>query len=256
MSEQHILTEQKDRVLTIRFNRPDKKNALTQAMYAELARLFESAGKDNAVRSILLTGQPDCFSAGNDMKDFLATPPSGADNPTLRFMQAMSECGKPIVAAPAGIAVGVGVTLLLHCDLVYCGAQTRLNMPFVTLGIRPEFASSYLLPRLMGHVRASELLLLGEFTAQKALEYGLVNSIHPNTEVEAIALEKARAIAQLPPTTVRATKALLKHWRSDLVKETISFEMAEVGKSLSLPEALESITAFMQKRKPDFSSFS
>jgi enoyl-CoA hydratase/carnithine racemase len=256
MSQQHILTEQKDRVLTIRFNRPDKKNALTQAMYTELARLFESASKDSAVRSILLTGQPECFSAGNDMKDFLAMPPSAADNPTLRFMQSMAECSKPIVAAPAGIAVGVGVTLLLHCDLVYCGEQTRLHMPFVTLGIRPEFASTYLLPRLVGHVRASELLLLGQFTAQKALEYGLVNALHPNAAVEAVALEKARAIAHLPPTTVRATKALLKHWRSEVVRESISFEMNEVGKSLNLPEALESITAFMQKRKPDFSRFS
>lgn len=256
MSTQHILTEHKDRVLTVRLNRPDKKNALTQAMYGELAQIFENAGSDKAVRAVLVTGQPDCFSAGNDMKDFLAAPLTATDNPTIRFMQAMAECPKPVVAAPAGIAVGIGVTLLLHCDLVYCGDKTRLHMPFVTLGIRPEFASTYLLPRIMGQVRASELLLLGEFTAQKALEYGLVNALHPNTEVEAVALEKARAIAQLPPTTVRATKALLKHWRAGVVKEAIPYEMTEVAKSLTLPDALESISAFLHKRKPDFSRLS
>lgn len=256
MSTQHILTERKDRVLTIRFNRPDKKNALTQAMYSELAQLFESVKDDKDVRVVLLAGQPDCFSAGNDMKDFLAAPPSVSNNPTLRFMVALAECPKPVIAAPSGIAVGIGVTLLLHCDLVYCGEQTRLNMPFVTLGIRPEYASTYLLPRIMGHVRACELLLLGEeFTAQKALQYGLVNELLPNDAVEARALEKARAIAQLPPTTVRATKALLKHWRNGIVQEAIPYELTEVGKSLGLPEAIESVTAFMQKRKPDFSKF-
>ncbi len=257
MSQQYILTERKNRILTIRFNRPDKKNALTQAMYTDLTQAFESVKDDKDIRAVLLAGQPDCFSSGNDMKDFMNAPP-GADprNPTIRFMNAMAECPKPIVAAPAGIAYGIGVTLLLHCDLVYCGDQTRLNMPFVSLGIRPEYASTYLLPRIMGHVRACELLLLGEgFTAQKALEYGLVNAVFPNAEVESKALEKAMAIAQLPPETVRATKALLKHWRGDVVKQAIPFEMTEVAKSLGLPEALESVTAFMQKRKPDFSRF-
>ena len=256
MTQHHILTEHNNRILTIRFNRPDKKNALTQAMYTELAQIFETASTDSTIRAVLLAGQPDCFTSGNDMKDFLAAPPSTAQNPTLRFMQALAECTKPVIAAPSGIAVGVGVTLLLHCDLVYCGEQTKLSMPFVSLGIRPEYASTYLLPRLMGHVRACELLLLGEaFTAPKALEYGLVNQLAPNTEVEALAREKALQIAQLPPTTVRATKALLKHWRADLVKGAIPFELGEVAKSLAHPEAMESVTAFLQKRKPDFSKF-
>lgn len=253
-----ILTEQADGVFTIRFNRPDKKNSLTQAMYANLCGALESAKNDPKTRVVLLAGQPDCFSAGNDMKDFMNVPVgSPAENPTIRFMSLLSEFPKPVVAAPCGIAVGIGVTLLLHCDLVYCGEQTTLNMPFVNIGIRPEFVSSYLLPRLMGHVRACELVLLGEpFTAQKALEYGLVNALAPNAEVEALARKKAEAMAKLPPHTVRSTKALLKRWRADVSREAIPLEMGQVAESLKHPEAHEAIGAFMQKRKPDFSKFS
>lgn len=243
-------------ILTLRFNRPDKRNALSQQMYRDLARQFLAVGEDPAVKVVVLSGQPDCFTSGNDMKDFLSVPPDATESPTLDFMNALANCPKPVVAAAAGIAVGVGVTLLLHCDLVYCGAQTRLNMPFAQIGIRPEYASSYLLPRLMGHARAAELLLLGEFSASKALEYGLVNAVVPNDQVEGLALEKARLIAELPPATVRAIKSMLKHWRSGVIKEAIPWEMGEVARSLSMPEALESIGAFLQKRKPDFSSFS
>lgn len=243
-------------VLVLRFNRPDKKNALSQVMYRALADAFRDAGKDPAVRAIVLTGQADCFTSGNDMTDFMAIPKDARDFPTLEFMRELADCPKPVIAAASGIAVGVGVTLLLHCDLVYCGEKTRMNMPFASIGIRPEYASSYLLPRIMGHVRASELLLLGEFTAQKALEYGLVNAVLPNVDVEATAMEKARAIAQLPPTTVRSIKTMLKRWRGEVVADAINWEMGEVGKSLGMPEAQEAIGAFLQKRKPDFSRFS
>lgn len=253
---EHIQQDLADGVLRMRFLRPDKKNALSQAMYAELARQFRSAGTNPAVKVVVLAGQPDCFTSGNDMKEFLAIPKDAREFPTIEFMHALAECPKPVVAAAAGIAVGIGVTLLLHCDLVYCGEQTRLNMPFVPIGIRPEYASTYLLPRLMGHVRAAELLLLGEFSAQKALDYGLINAVVANAEVEAVAMDKARAIALLPPATVRATKAMLKRWRADMVKEAIPWEMGEVGKSLAMPEALEAINGFLQKRKPDFSRFS
>lgn len=252
-----ILTEQKDGVFTIRFNRADKKNALTQAMYLDLCAALEKAKTDPQTRVLLFAGQPDCFSAGNDMKDFLSVPlSSGAEYPTIKFMSALSEFPKPVVAAPCGIAVGIGVTLLLHCDLVYCGEQTTLNLPFVNIGIRPEFVSSYLLPRIMGHVRACELVLLGEpFTAQKALEYGLVNALAPNAEVENLAREKTMAIAKLPPHTVRSTKALLKRWRADVTRQAIPLEMSQVAESLRHPEALEAINSFIQKRKPDFSKF-
>ena len=174
----------------------------------------------------------------------------------MRFMRSLANLEKPVVAGASGIAVGVGVTLLLHCDLVYCGEQTKLNMPFSSLGICPEFASSYLLPRLMGHARAAELLMLGEgFSAKKALDCGLVNALLPNAEVEATALAKARQIAAMPPRAIRITKMLLKKWSLATVNESIAFEAGHFMAMLHEPEAREAISAFMQKRKPDFSSF-
>lgn len=251
-----IQSHQADGIRVLRFQRPEKKNALSQDMYRDLTRHFREVAGDPAAKVVVLAGQPDCFTSGNDMKDFLSVAANLKEAPTLDFMQALAECPKPVIAAPAGIAVGVGVTLLLHCDLVYCGEQTRLSMPFAQIGIRPEYASSYLLPRLMGHVRATELLLLGEFTAQKARDYGLVNAVVPNDQVEDVAMEKARAIAQLPPATVRAIKSMLRRWRGEVVGDAIHWEMEEVAKSLSQPEAGEAIGAFLQKRKPDFSKFS
>lgn len=257
MSEAHVLTHLEDRVLTVRFNRPDKKNALTGAMYTALADAFNGANSNPDVRVVLIAGQPECFCAGNDMVDFLNNPPQGQDSPVVHFMRSLANIEKPVVAAASGIAVGVGVTLMLHCDLVYCGEQTKLNMPFTSLGICPEFASSYLLPRLMGHVRAAELLMLGEgFTAQKALEYGLVNAVLPNAEVEAVARSKALQMAALPPQAMRTTKMLLKKWGLPTINESVNFEAGYFMKMLLDPEAREAMTAFMQKRKPDFSRFS
>lgn len=251
-----VVTELKDRVLTIRLNRLDKKNSLTQEMYTALAAAFNDAAQNSEVRVALLAAHPECFCAGNDMADFLKTGIVNEDTPVIRFMHALSGFPKPVVAAPAGVAVGVGVTMLMHCDLVYAGEQTRFSMPFVSLGICPEFAVTYLLPRQVGHVRACELALTGEvFSAQKALEYGLVNAVLPNAEVEAKALERARHLAQLPPNAVRVTKALLKRWSADTVKEAIPLEGTQFGTMLKQPEALEAINAFLQKRKPDFSRF-
>jgi enoyl-CoA hydratase/carnithine racemase len=256
MTTEHIRTELADRVLTIRFNRPDKKNSVTQAMYAAMADALAAAETNNDVRVVLFAGQPDCFCAGNDVQDFLQMPPASADSPVARFMRAVATCKKPMVAAPAGIAVGIGVTLLLHCDLVYCGEQTRLNMPFVNLGICPELASTYLLPRLMGHQRACELVLLGKpFDAQTARDYGIVNAVVPNAGVEARAREAALAIAALPPNSVRTTKALLKRWSEKTALEAIDAEIQHFVPMLKQGEALEAMTAFMQKRKPDFSRF-
>lgn len=256
MSENQILTELQDRVLTVRFNRADKKNALNSAMYSALAAAFRAANSNPEVRVVLIAGQADCFTAGNDMIDFLAAPPTGLDSPVVHFMQSLAALEKPVVAAASGIAVGVGVTLLLHCDLVYCGEQTKLNMPFSSLGICPEFASSYLLPRLMGHQRAAELLMLGEgFTAQKALQYGLVNAVLPNAEVETVARAKALQMAALPPRALRMTKALLKKWSQATTTEAIDHEAGHFMAMLLDPEAREAMTAFSQKRKPDFSAF-
>lgn len=256
MSDDLILSELSDRVLTLRFNRADKKNALTQTMYTRLAEALNQARDDAGVRVVLFAGQVDCFCSGNDVIDFLQAPPATVNSPVIRFMQALADFPKPVVAAASGIAVGVGVTMLLHCDLVYCGEKTKLNMPFVSLGICPEFASTYVLPRLMGHQRAAELTMLGEpFTAQTALSYGLVNALLPNEQVEAKAREKALQLAQLPPNAMRTTKALLKRWSQTTANEAITVEAAHFGPMLKLPEGVEAFTAFAQKRKPDFSQF-
>lgn len=257
MSNPHIVVTLEERVLTLRMNRTDKKNALNQDMYSAMAEAIDAAGNNPEVRVLLLTGSTECFCAGNDLGDFMNNPPGGKDSPVARFMHALARFEKPVVAAACGVAVGVGVTMLLHCDLVYCGEKTKLSMPFVNLGICPEFASSYLLPRLMGHQRAAELTLLGEpFTAQTALQYGLVNAVLPNDEVEAKALEKAKQLVALPPNAVRVTKRLLKQWSQATAKEAIDIEADHFVPMLKQPEAIEAITAFVQRRKPDFSKFS
>lgn len=251
----HITTELADRVLTIRFTRQDKKNAVTQAMYQDIATALREAQKNPEVRVVLFAGQPDCFCSGNDIADFLKMPANGSDAPIPQFMLALTELSKPVIAAASGVAVGIGVTLLLHCDLVYLGEQTKLNMPFINLGICPEFASTYILPRLMGHQRACELLLGEPFDAPKAREYGIANVLVPNAEVEAVARRRALAIAQLPPNAVRTTKALLKRWSSEITGTAIQVEVDHFMPMLKQPEALEALQAFMQKRKPDFSRF-
>jgi enoyl-CoA hydratase/carnithine racemase len=251
----HVVTQTQDRVLTIRLNRPEKKNALTQAMYAAMAGALRAAQADSAVRAVLLTGAQDCFCAGNDVMDFLNAPIAGTENPVGQFMQALSAIEKPVLAAVSGSAVGIGVTMLLHCDLVYAGEQTRFHMPFVSLGICPEFASTYILPRLMGHVRAFELLFTGPFDAAKAREYGLINSIAPNADVESVARKQALAIAKLPPKASRVTKSLLKRWRADVVQQAIPLEAEHFTPMLREPEAIEALTAFAQKRQPDFARF-
>lgn len=252
-----ILTELKDRVLTLRLNRVDKKNALTQTMYTAMAEAINEAAASPEVRVLLFTGVLEAFCAGNDLQDFLKLPPSTSDSPVLRFMNALAVFPKPVVAAVTGPAVGVGVTLLLHCDLVYAGTNARLQMPFVNIGICPEYASSLLLPKIMGHARAAELTLLGEpFSAETAREYGLVNAVLPDAEVEPHALAKALKLASQPPNALRVTKMLLKRWDNKEVMEAIAYEATHFGPMLKQPEALEAMTAFMSKRKPDFSRFS
>lgn len=251
-----ILIEHADRVTTLRFNRPDKKNALTGPMYDTLANAINAANEDPQVRVLLLAGQADCFCAGNDMGDFLNNPPTSTDTPVSRFMRALFAFEKPVVAAPCGIAVGVGVTLLLHCELVYAGDKTKFSMPFAALGFCPEYGATYLLPRIMGHQRAAELVMLGEpFTAQHAHEVGLVNAVLPNAEVEAHARAKALQMAALPPNAMKVTKMLMRKWRHDTVKDAIDVEGSYFMPMLKMPEAREAFTAFAEKRKPDFSTF-
>lgn len=251
---QHLSTETQGATRILRFNRPDRKNAVTQAMYGALREQLDLARDDAAVRVVLLTGTPGCFSSGNDVADFLSAPPmSGPDNPVLRYMQALADFPKPVVAAIAGPCIGVAATTLLHCDLVLAAQTTRLQFPFVKLGICLEFASSLLMPQLMGHARASELLLLGEpFGSEKAREVGLVNEVVPDEQLEAQALALCAKLAALPPQALRTSKALLKRPQREAVQQTLLAEGAALQKLLSGPEAAEAIGAFLQKRAPVF----
>lgn len=256
MSNPNILTELQDRVFTLRINRPEKKNALNQAMYSAMADAVEKADADNEVRVILITGTDDCFCSGNDMADFLNLPPTSPDAPVLRFMLALSRVRKPVVAALNGPAVGIGTTILFHVDLAYAGETTRFHMPFVNIGICPEYASSLLLPRNIGHVQAAELVMLAEpFTAARALDFKLINAVLPNDQVLAHARAQALKLAEKPPQALRTTKMLLKKWDGERTGEAIMFEAEHFGAMLKGPEAREAVTAFIQKRKPDFSSF-
>jgi enoyl-CoA hydratase/carnithine racemase len=241
-------------VATIEIARPEKKNALTLSMYDALLAAVDAAQSDPAVRALLLTGQPGVFTAGNDLEDFLKRPPVGEDSPVFRLMKALSRCDKPVVAAVTGIAVGIGTTMLLHCDLVYVSAEARLTMPFVALGLVPEFGSSWLLPRLMGHVRAAEKLLLGDpFTAAEAVELGLANAVLPPAEVVPHARRIAERFNALPPQAVRETKRLLRQPLTEPIERAMQAEASVFVERLRSPEAREALQAFLEKRKPDFS---
>ncbi len=247
-------------VATIEIARPEKKNALTIAMYQAMADALNAAREDAAVRAVLITGQPGIFTSGNDIEDFMSRPPGqGSDameSPVFRFMRALLECDKPVVAAVTGGAIGIGTTMLLQCDFVYVSDEARLAMPFVALGLVPEFASSLLVPQLMGHVRAAEKLLLGDpFTAQEAVDCGIASAVLPAGEVVNHARRVAERFNQLPPGAVRDAKQLLRAPQRDLILKTIQTEGALFGKRLRSPEAMEAFQAFFQKRKPDFSKF-
>jgi len=255
-SSEQLQIELNDGILTLRLNRPDKRNALNLAMYRALADGLRLADEDDAVRAVLIAGSEDCFTSGNDLADFIPSPPTAADSPVLAFLGAISRFRKPIVAAVNGAAVGVGVTMLLHCDLVYAGDGASFRLPFVNLGLCPEAGSTLLFPRLMGHQRAAELLLWGEpFDARKALEVGIVNAILPVGEVLAAARAKALQVAAQPAASVRLTKALLKQEYEVSLQETIMIEAVHFVKRLQSPEAGEALQAFMERRKPDFARF-
>jgi enoyl-CoA hydratase/carnithine racemase len=248
-------------VATIEIARPEKKNAITVAMYQAMADALARADADAAVRSVLITGQPGIFTSGNDIEDFVARRPGGGsdamDSPVFRFMRSLVECSKPVVAAVTGAAIGIGTTMLLHCDLVYVADDARLAMPFVGLGLVPEFASSLIVPRLIGHVKAAERLLLGDpFTAAEAVELRIANAVLPPGEVLNHARRVAERFSALPPGAVRETKKLLRGAGRDEIVDRIRAEGAVFAERLRSPEAMEAFQAFFQKRKPDFSRFS
>lgn len=243
-------------VATIEIARPEKKNALTQAMYTAMAEALVAATADTAVRAVLITGQPGVFTSGNDLEDFMQRPPQGENSPVFNFMRALLDCDKPVVAAVTGAAVGIGTTMLLHCDLVYVSDEARLAMPFVSLGLVPEYASSLLVPRLMGHVKATEKLMLGEpFTGADAVDCGIANAVLPAGEVVNHARRMAERFNALPPGAVRDTKRLMRAPQKEQVLAVMAQEGEIFKGRLRSPEAMEAFQAFFQKRKPDFSKF-
>lgn len=249
-----VWSELSRRVLTLCINRPAKRNALHRGMYDALAAQLHRAAADDAIRVVLIQGIPECFTAGNDLAD--DEPIEGLDGPHGRFMRALMEFPKPVVAAASGIAIGVGVTMLLHCDLVYAADGTTFSVPFVSLATCPEFGSSYLLPKLLGHRRASEILFAGaSFDAATALGWGLVNDVLPVDELEEFAHARAVSIAALPPASVRTTKMLLKRASAGAVQDAVAVEFAHLMQLQRGPEAAEAISAFRQKRRADFSKF-
>jgi enoyl-CoA hydratase/carnithine racemase len=256
-STEYIHSTSNDGILTLRINRPDRKNALNLAMYQALADGLRAADRDDSVRVILISGGADCFTSGNDLADFISAPPTSPESPVMQFLFAISEARKPLVAAVNGPAVGVGVTMLLHCDLVYAGSNATFQMPFVNLGLCPEAGSTLLLPRIMGHQQAAELLLLGEtFSAEKAHLLGIITEVCPDDAALATAEKRAAQLAQQPAAAVRLTKHLLKRDYAAPLRETIVEEGAQFIARLKSPEATEALQAFMQRRKPDFSRFS
>lgn len=249
-----ILTHVEGGVMTLTFNRLERKNSITAAMYAALADALESAAADAAVRVVVIQGHETVFSAGNDIGDFLNQPPATHESPVFRFLRGIASFGKPLVAAVSGPAVGVGTTMLFHCDLVVAGDNAAFSMPFVNLGLCPEAASSLLVPQMMGYHRAAEALLLGEpFFAEAALEVGLVNRVVPPTEANAAAQALARKLAAKPLGSLVETKRLMKKGQAALVLQQMAEEGASFGRMLREDAAREAFSAFLEKRKPDFS---
>jgi enoyl-CoA hydratase/carnithine racemase len=229
-------------------------------MYQAMADALVAARADGSVRAVLIIGQPGIFTSGNDIEDFMQRVPEPGsdplDSPVFRFMRALLDCDKPVIAAVTGAAIGIGTTLLLHCDFVYVSDEARLAMPFVALGLVPEFASSLVVPQLMGQRKAAEKLLLGDpFTPEQAVECGIANAVLPAGEVAGHARRVAERFNLLPPGAVREAKQLLRAPLREQTLAVIGSEAAIFGRRLKSPEAVEAFQAFFQKRKPDFSQF-
>jgi enoyl-CoA hydratase/carnithine racemase len=251
-----ILTSKEKGIITITFNRPGKKNAITAAMYQAMADALKDAEGDHSVRVIVITGSSEIFTAGNDLDDFLNNPAQGDDTPVSRFMRQLSGASKPVIAAIFGSAIGIGSTLLLHCDLVYAADNARFSLPFARLGLCPEFSSSLLLPQMVGHHRAAEKLMLGEFfSAEEACGMGLVNRVLPADELTSFVRAQAEKLSALPATSLRTTKRLMKGNQAQ-VEAKMREEGRLFGELLLSREAKEAFSAFLEKRKPDFTKFS
>ena len=255
MSDLLVTTE--NGVCTITFNRPQRKNALTVNMYKEAVAALQAANVDPAVSVVLFTGSGDSFTSGNDVADFMSTPPTGEDSPVFQFLLELLDFPKIVAVAVNGVAVGIGVTMLLHADVVYVADSAKLKMPFVPLGLCPEGASSFLLPRMAGHAKASELLLFGEaFDAATAVDVGLAARVVPAAELQAFTQQRLQVLArERPPGSLMTSKKLMRGPVAERVKTALYVEAADFAKHLKSDEAQEAFTAFFEKRKPDFAQF-
>jgi enoyl-CoA hydratase/carnithine racemase len=251
-----IQTEISKGLMTITINRPERKNSFTNAMYVALADAFRDATHSSAVKVVLLKGHEGCFSAGNDLGDFLNNPPTTLDAPVFRFLRMISVFPKPVVAQVQGLAIGIGTTVLLHCDLVYAASTAKFSMPFVKLGLCPEAASSLLLPISAGYQKAAELLLLGDiFSALKAYDTGIVSDVLEPETLDAHVQAQVKKLLDLPLSSLLTTKRLMK----SVNKPAISEKMAEEGHLFMsmIPQApaQEAFAAFGEKRAPNFKQF-
>ena len=243
-----VLVEDRAAVRTITLNRPEKKNALTPGMYTIMAKALSEAAGDFAIRAVIITGAGSAFTGGNDINDFLETPPTGPDSPVFHFLYALHDFPKPLIAAVHGNAVGIGTTALLHCDIVVAAPDSKFQMPFVNLGLVPEAGSSLLFPKLVGHAKASEIFLTGRpFGAEEALGMGLVNMVSPDYLADAISM--AEAIAAQPPTAVINTKALLKSGHHQAVSMVMEAEGELFRIALESDEAQIAFMNFLNKKK-------
>jgi enoyl-CoA hydratase/carnithine racemase len=257
MSDAPIEVTITERIMSIMIARPEKKNALTPPMYSAMTDAFRRADDDGAVRVVTLMGKGGTFTAGNDLLDFMNTPPAGPDSPVIQFLLALASFKKPLVVGVQGAAIGIGTTLLPHADVVYADETARFQMPFVNLGLCPEGASSLLLPRIMGPARATALLMFGDkFDAEHAKTCGLLTDILPHEGFAERVRERALVLAEKPPVSLRLTKELLRRATKKAVEETFVEEGGRFLQQLASEEAAEAFGAFMEKRKPDFSRFS
>ena len=249
----NIITEHSEGILRIELNRPTKKNAMTSSMYLNMAQILNDAANEDDVLVVLWDGAGDSFSAGNDLEDFLKRPPGPGESPQAQLADALLNFDKPLIAAVKGVAIGGGTTLLTHCDFVFAGESAKFQLPFVNLGLVPEFGSSWSLPARSGYLRAAELILLGQpFDATVAAEIGLVTRVVPDEKLLATATETAQKLAAKPPAALQACKRLVKHSQREQVVQAIKVENEEFASRVRSAEAKEAFTAFLEKRAPDF----
>jgi enoyl-CoA hydratase/carnithine racemase len=248
-----IVTEHSGSILTIQLNRPAKKNAMTSSMYTTMADALHDAASDDHIRVVLWHGAGNSFTAGNDLEDFMKNPPGPGDSPQARLINALIDFEKPLVAAVQGVAIGGGTTMLAHCDFVYAGESAKFQLPFVNLGLVPEFGSSYLLPLRFGYVRAAELLLLGQpFDAARAAELGLVTQVVPDQKLLVTATETARKLAEKPTGALQACKRLMRRPSRDQLEQAVKFEMEEFAVRVRSAETKQAFTAFFEKHAPAY----